>query len=178
MLPAGLTHLAFDPPPGMPNVGLERFNVAVHGTTLLGAITLQRGISISATVTGPGAVPVSGADIDVDTSPGNVSVYTPNDTTNGSGQFSVVVPPGTYRVSVAPPFSKGLVGQRTAPQTFNVSTTLPNINLAAGVALSGTVTGWNNAPEQDADIDVAHPGDRRRGDHPQRPTPTLQDSMR
>jgi hypothetical protein len=108
-------------------------------------------------VLGPAAVPVASADIDVDTSPGNVRIYTPHDSTNSSGQFTVVVPTDSYRVTVEPPFAQGLVGHQTAMVTVNTNTTIPTVNLQAGVVLSGTITAWNGAPERRADIDVIDP---------------------
>ncbi|MFQ5504771.1 MAG: carboxypeptidase-like regulatory domain-containing protein [Planctomycetota bacterium] len=157
VLAPGLYHISFAPPATTNYVGLRMFNVAVSTTKSLGTIGLKRGVVLSGTVLGPALVPVVNADLDVDTSPGDVRIYTPHDNTDRSGKFSVVIPQGTFKLTVEPPFGLPLVGMQTAAFTVNANTVLPTINLASGVVLGGTLTGWNNQPEYDADIDVINP---------------------
>jgi hypothetical protein len=158
VVPVGLLHVAFDPAPGVLQVGRQRFNVPVAGATNLGTIALARGLLLSGTVLGPGAVPLAGVDIDVDSAVGECRVYTPNDKTDASGRFSVVVPAGTYRVAADPAFAAGVVGARSAAIAVSGSTTVPTFNLVAGVLVSGTVRAFNGAPEAGVDLDVLDPG--------------------
>lgn len=158
IVPAGTYNLSFAAPPGVLVVGTRILNVGVTGTTTLNNITMATGFALSGTVFGPGGVPVAGADLDVDRVLGNVRLFTPNDSTAANGNFSIVVPAGTYTLTVEPAFSTSLVGARVTPITVTgASVNLGAVNLQLGVLLSGTLTGWNGAPEANADIDVIVP---------------------
>ncbi|MBI5849492.1 MAG: carboxypeptidase regulatory-like domain-containing protein [Planctomycetes bacterium] len=157
VLPNGLFHLSYDPPLAAPLLGLERFNVSIAPGAVLGTTTLRAGLVLTGLVTGPGGVPVAGADIDVEHAPGGQPVYTPHDDTDATGRFSVVVPAGSYRVTIGPSFASGLVGVRSGVISLATNTTLPATTLLPGVALTGTILGWNAAPESLIDVDVVDP---------------------
>lgn len=157
VLPNGLFHLSYDPPLTAPLLGLERFNVSIAPGAALGTTTLRAGLVLTGLVTGPSGAPVVGADIDVEHAPGGQIVYTPHDDTDATGRFSVVVPAGSYRVAIGPSFASGLAGARTGVIAVGANTTLPATALFAGVPLSGTVLGWNAAPESEIDVDVVDP---------------------
>jgi len=98
---------------------------------------------------------VLGADIDVFTTDG-YKLFTPNDNTNVSGVFSVVIPPGTYTFTVEPLAASGLVGARTVPTTVSLNGSIGTIPLAAGVPLSLAVT-TPTGPVAGINLDAADP---------------------
>jgi hypothetical protein len=154
IVPAGTFDISFEPTGGLTHVARMVTNFVVPSSVLpvnMGIVSLDPGFVLSGTVLGPGGAPVVGADIDVDTMLGDVRVLTPGDNTDPAGQFAVVVPSGTYVVSVEPPFALGLVGASVSPVTVTGNTTVPVFNLQAGVVLSGTILAWNGLPEVNAD---------------------------
>lgn len=155
-LPIGIYHLSFDPPSGLPLIGRQRFNLLVLGPVDIGDFALEPGFVLSGTVLDPSLLPVVGADIDVARAPDGNRIYTPGDKTNGAGGFSVVVPAGSYRLRIQPPFALGLVGDET-PVVVSADTVVPTVNLAQGFVLSGTLTDFVGNPELGADIDVLDP---------------------
>ena len=157
VVPAGVFRISFKPAIGVPLVARQIEFVAIGSNFNAGNVTLQPGKLLSGTVLGPGGVPVAGADIDVDSTLGPARIYTPFDATSATGQYSVVVLPGTYIVSSdngpVPLLVAGAVGPVTVT-TANV--TAPTINLVQGVVLSGVVTGWNGQPEAEAFVKVVN----------------------
>lgn len=150
LLPYGILDLEFEPPVGNSHIGKQVFGAIVLGTMSLGQVRLQNGVMLSGTVTGP-AGGVAGADVDVFAADGS-KVYTAHDQTAFNGAFSVPVPSGgTYRVRVEPPASAGLVGSFGAPVVVNAATNVGTIALAAGIAVSGTITG-PQGPEANANL--------------------------
>ena len=157
VVPAGVFRVSFKPAVGVLLVARQIEFVAIGSNFNAGIVTLQPGLQLSGTVLGVGGVPVVGADIDVDATLGPARIYTPFDSTNASGQYAVVVPPGSYMVSSdngpVPLLVAGAVGPVTV-STANV--VAPTIQLVQGVALSGIVTGWNGQPESGAFIKVVN----------------------
>ena len=154
LLPYGLLDLWFEPPLGNTHVARMMLGVAVPGPTALGNVRLQNGALLSGTVTANGS-PVAGADIDVLLADGS-KVFTPNDTTTAAGAFSVAVPLGAgHRVRVEPT-TTGLVGALSGPVQVAGATNVGTITLAAGIAVSGTVTS-PSGPEVDAALHFVDP---------------------
>ena len=150
LLPYGILDLEFEPPVGNTHLGKQMFGAIVLSSMSLGQVRLQNGVMLSGTVTGPSGG-VAGADVDVFAADGS-KVYTAHDLTAVTGAFSVPVPAGgTYRVRVEPPASAGLVGSFGAPVVVNAATNVGTIALAAGVAVSGTITG-PQGPEANANL--------------------------
>lgn len=156
VVPTGLFRVSYDPPPGMAVVARVRHGISVTGPTALGTVGLQPGHFLSGVVTDSAGAPVVGADIDVDTSGGS-RLPTPRDKTDANGMFTVVVPSGSYDVTVEPDFAAGLVGSRIAGFSVTGSTSIPTQILQAGVVLSGTVTSPFGTGEPDCAIDVMDP---------------------
>jgi len=108
-------------------------------------------------VFGPTGQPLVGVDIDVFDQATGVKLVTPNDNTGVGGSFSIVVPPGLYRVGFDP---FGLPGPTIAPkQIENVLVEggghdLDDIFLEFGAVVIGTVLGPGNVPVANVDLDL------------------------
>jgi len=160
VVPVGTFDISFEPAPGFPFLAEQLLGFTVPASAFpvsTGVTSLDGGFFLTGTVIGPGGVSVDNADIDVDTALGNVRILTPGDNTDSSGVFTVVVPAGTYTVTIEPPAPLGLVGAEVTPVTVVANTTVPATALQPGVVVSGTILGWNGAPEFNADIDIIDP---------------------
>jgi hypothetical protein len=100
---AGTYDIEVCPNPANLLVGKELLGVVVSGNTNVGIITLQGGVVLSGTIRDFLSAPVQGADVDVRDSGTGVGVVTCNDNSNASGNYSVVVPTGTFDVIFSPP---------------------------------------------------------------------------
>jgi hypothetical protein len=157
ILPLELVRLTFAPPSSTNYAGLELLNQNITTTTNLGLIKLTSGFRLTGRLRGPGSKPVINADIDVDTAVGNVRIYTPRDNTDATGTFSVVVPPGSYKITYEPRKTDLLVAVQSGTTTVSSNTTVPTVTLVPGVLLSGTLTAYDSKPEAAADIDIISP---------------------
>ena len=154
LLPRAFIDLEVTSPTTNPHAAKEVLGIAVVSSFSLGQVRVERGVIVTGTVTGP-AGPVLGADIDVFTTDG-YKLFTPNDNTNASGVFSVVIPPGTYTFTVEPLAASGLVGARTVPTTVSLNGSIGTIPLAAGVPLSLAVT-TPTGPVAGINLDASDP---------------------
>src|SRR6266481_4273687 len=91
------------------------------------------------------SVPVSGIVLDLS-----------HDRTDGTGTYSVTVPPGTYLIDTKPEKCTLLVAQESAPVTVAADITLPRVNLAGGVLVKGLVTDTRGTPVADANTNYFH----------------------
>ncbi len=110
VVPAGVFDIRFDAPAGSGLASLELASRVVTTTTFLGTQLLPPGFTLSGVVTSNTGAPQNGVDIDVHVVSTGASVYLGSDNTNAAGQYSVVVPAGTYRVDFSPPYSVPLAG--------------------------------------------------------------------
>jgi len=83
-------------------------NYTISGATNLGTVTLLAGARIGGTVTTPTGAPVNACNMSVYTLAGT-KVYTPNDSTDPAGVWSIVAPLGTSRLRTTPPATTSLV---------------------------------------------------------------------
>ncbi len=137
-----------------PTLAPEAMELTLSANTNLGDITLHPGFLLSGLVQRSGGSPVSGADTDVLDSLSRVKRFTPNDNTDSSGVFSVVVPAGTFDIEVCPRAVDLLVGAEVLGAVVSGNTDVGVITLGSGVVLSGTITDYLGAPVQGADVDV------------------------
>ncbi len=154
IVPAGNFNVGIGAAPGQAYVGRRLEYVTVAGPTSMGNVTLSPGIFINGTVKDSGGHPVAGVDIDVRTLAGDSTQYTPNDETDATGAFSVVVKPGTHRVLIQAEASFGLVSTSTSFQPFTTSATLPLFVLQNGHKLSGTISAFGGIPQADVRVIV------------------------
>ena len=155
VVPQGTYRLRVSPATGQLFVAQEVGPLLVNAAQVVAPITLAPGFLLSATVvSAQSGLPVVGADVDVDNLLTNFRVPTPNDETNASGQFGVVVPAGSYRVMIEPVAGVALQGVSVEPVTVAAPTNLGTLQAQPGVILTGTVLGSTGAPVPLADLDI------------------------
>ncbi len=126
----------------------------IAGNTDLGNLTLAQGFTLTGTVVRSNLNPVAGVDLNVYESASGTKLYTPGDTTSGTGSFSIVVPAGIFDVRFSPPFAQLLVAKELQNQVVNANTNFGSVILQNGVVLSGTVQAFNGLKYAGVDVDV------------------------
>jgi PKD repeat protein len=123
-------------------------------TVQLGDVAFQNGWVLGGTVRNASGLALSGIDLDVFQSPSGTPVFTPQDTTDTLGVFSMVLAPGTYDVELCPALARRLVATQFEAVVLSAHANLGLITLANGVVLSGTVRAANGLPVAGADVNV------------------------
>lgn len=151
LVPVGLYRIVYRPIAGQPYVPAQFFNVEIVADTIID-VTLEGGFYVQGTVNGPEG-PVANADIDVDDSFTGERIYTLNDNTSGNGEYQIVVPPGTFDISVMPQIGDRIVPDIVYAVVVSANAIL-NFNLISGSILSGTVerSGGSGIPRVDLDV--------------------------
>lgn len=121
----------------------------------LGDVVLLPGFIVSGTLAGPGG-PLSGGDIDVNDAVTGDEVYTPDDNTDDSGDWSIVLAAGIYDVQYCPPTGALLVSKETKDVVVSAGLSLGTTVLSPGVVLSGTVKNAAGQPLASVDVDVTN----------------------
>lgn len=152
LVPAGTYDVTYDPPSGSGLAPQMVSNFTISNHTVLN-VSLPPGFTLSGRVTNNMAVGVDSVDINViDVNTGN-KLFTPRDNTDINGNYSVVVPAGTYDLVYSPPKSTKLVAVTHTNVPIS-SNTVRNVTLNPGFLLSGTVTDNNSTPVPDVDLDA------------------------
>jgi hypothetical protein len=151
LVPTGFYRIVYRPIAGQPYVPVQLFNVEIVADTVID-VTLEGGYYIEGIVSSP-IGPVTNADIDADDSFTGERIYTLNDNTNGNGEYQIVVPPGTFDISVTPQIGDRIVPDIVYDFAVNGNTTL-NFSLISGYIFSGTVqrSGGPGVPDVDLDL--------------------------
>ncbi|MEZ5977249.1 MAG: hypothetical protein R3F34_03415 [Planctomycetota bacterium] len=130
------------------------FEFDLAGDLDLGDLVFETGATLNGRVTTTGGVGIFNADVDVYDSNGDL-VYTAHDSTNATGNFSVVSPIGVVDLEICTPFSSpgasfALPGVAVAGPTTNIGTKVaPN-----AATLSGVVRDFNLVPVSSGDVDL------------------------
>jgi hypothetical protein len=154
-VPATRLHIFFDPEGalGPTLVPHQIRDLTLCADTSLGTVTLGPGFVLSASVFG-GLLPIANADLDVRPAGGGPKLFTPGDNSDANGFVDVVVPAGTYEVSIGAP----IAAKRVATVLPNVlvagTTSLGPVLLPSGQYLMGTVTDSTGQPIPRVDLDV------------------------
>jgi len=151
----GTYDLRYGPHSGTPYQALSVPSVAIPGNITLPTVALQTGLAVSGTVLDSvgGGQPVINVNINaVDTVTG-ASVILSHDRTDANGLYSVVVPPGSYFIQYEPLKCTLLAGLQSAATSVSADTTMPTVNLPAGVVVKGLVTDTGGAPVFDVNTD-------------------------
>lgn len=130
-----------------------RYTAISINTTVTLNVSRPFGVVLDGTVFDTLAVPVPGVDINVIDALTGVLEFTPNDNTGGSGDYNVILIPGLKNLV----YSDQNAGSRLAPysaQNVNIMADMTiNVNLPAGVFVSGTVLDASFQPVVGADLD-------------------------
>ncbi len=158
-VPAGSWDLQVRPPDAMRLVAREFVALSLGPDRSLGTIVLEPGFVLAMTVRGPHGSPVEGVDIDVDRLSPAGRVFTPGDNSNSNGFVDVVAPAGALEVTVGPNPSTRFLS-RILSVNLSADTVLPDVILAAGFWLSGTVLGPGVVSGADIDVSDTFTGAR------------------
>ncbi|MSR62803.1 MAG: hypothetical protein EXS08_10210 [Planctomycetes bacterium] len=123
------------------------------GALALGDILLAAGATVTGHVQRTNGTAVAGCDLDFKNANG-VDVYVPNDNTVANGNFSVVVPKGTYTVRFTAKLTDLLATKELVNTNLNSNTNLGNVVMNAGVKLFGSVLKASGAPAAHVDVDA------------------------
>jgi len=139
----GVYTLTYRPVAGQKLAAVE-FKGVVFNSNQTRNVILPPGFFVSGRVLDNQGQPVVDADLDFDVSSTGERIPTPNDNTNDNGDYQVVVPAGTYNITVEPQVSDKLVASKIF--SFVVTNDINNVNftLQPGFYLSGTVRRASN----------------------------------
>ena len=154
-VPPNSIEVRFDTTPVMTQtLASQSVDLSPTVDTSLGTLTFEPGWRLTGNVVNSSGLPVSNADFDVIDLVTKSKLFTPKDNTDAAGLFSVVVPAGTFDVEVCPPNGSTLVCQGVFNLPVSADTPLGTIVMPQGVALFGTIRGFDGLPIQGADVDV------------------------
>ncbi len=133
VVPAGSLRFQFCPLLGARLVSRLIGPNSVTANASLGIVTLQPGVVLSGTIRNGLAQPVANADVDVRDHATLASVPLCNESSNGAGQYSVVVPAGNLDVFFDGPSGSGLGTDAHA-----------GVVIAADTVLNGTLPAYSS----------------------------------
>ncbi len=143
-------HVAFNPPPNFVPKKID--NVSIFTNTVLN-VTLLAGHVLSGKVTDPLSNPVLDVDLNVNNALSGELLYTPNDNTDSSGNYSIVIPGGVFNISYRPPKATKLASLELKNVNITKDTVI-NVTVPNGVNLSGQVIDPLNSPVELVDLDL------------------------
>ncbi len=136
---AGTYDLELHPPIGTLHAAYRILNYDLTTSKSLGIVKLADGVTVSGTVTDSTGTPVSAVYMHPFLPNGGSRVYTVRSTTDISGNYAVVVPPGTYDLRYGPHSGTPYLAQVVPAVSITGAVTLPTVALQTGFAVSGTV---------------------------------------
>lgn len=146
--------LRLDPSSSAFVLAARRFERTPAGTLAMGDLKLPTGAIVTGHVQRTNATAVSGADLDFRKNGNANDSFVYNDNTNAAGNFSVILPLGTYEVTVCPKPADLLATKVVTNFVVAGNTALPTQVVVAGVELHGTVLSASGQPAQGVDVDV------------------------
>lgn len=155
VLPAGVYDVTATGPPDQFLAPVTARGVALSDDLALPNLVLPPAVELLGRCRTAGGVDVSGVDVDVDSLPDLGRLETPNDQTDFSGNFVVLVPTGSFRVTLTPPVASRLLPVRLSPVTVSGTHDLGTVIHPAGHWVSGTVVeAGSGAPIAGANLDL------------------------
>lgn len=149
----------FTPPVGAPLFPGALDGVFLGGNTSLPIVMLEEGRFLSGRVVDAQGTGLEEVDLDF-FDPSRTPFVASGDLTDAAGDYSVLLPPGTWTVEfLESPLTAGgpYVPVRIEDIDLSTSVTLPDVVLELGYPVSGTVEDSNGFAVLGADIDVVHP---------------------
>lgn len=135
----GVYDLHYDPPVCDLMAPAQAEGVVVTAPTTVPVMNLVTGVHLLGVVTDPSSLPVVNGDLDVYPAGGASKLYTPGDKTSATGNYDVLVPPGTYDIRYVPSSLTRLRPALRSGVALPTNTTLTPTVLANGWLLSGSV---------------------------------------
>jgi hypothetical protein len=132
--------------------------LSLGANSSVGNVQLAPGLHVTGTVQDSNNQPKSGVDLDFSDSTTGTKQYTPGDNSDASGGFDVVVAAGTYDIEFCPPAGQLLVGALIDDRVVAGATDLGSTTLQNGVVMTGTIKGYDNSIQVNADVDVVVAG--------------------
>jgi len=133
----------------------QTHTMSLTTNTNVGNIVMEQGYIVSGHVQRTSnALAVLGVDIDVKNVATGANIVLTNDNTNSLGNFSMILPAGTYDVDFAAPNALRLAGKRVASLGVAANTVIPTVSLDNGALVSGIVRSFNGTVQVNADVDV------------------------
>jgi len=153
-VPAGTYSVRVNPP-ACKILAAERIpGVRVDNDQGIGDTILQPGLLVSGRVLDEAGQPLANAKIKFyDAATGSRRGATRDDT-DAAGNFSILMPEGTFNINVEPPSSRDLLVGRLDTVAVAGATPLGDVALQPGHPLTGLVHGPGGVPVQNVDIDV------------------------
>jgi len=143
-------------PGTVPGVTLapKTLHLAPTANTNLGDVLIPQGLTITGHVQRTNGNPLANVDVDVEDAATHQSIYVQGDTTDASGNFSILLGAGTYDIDICPSPSLLLVASDFDSLVVSANTNLGTIVLVPGVTLTGTVTAQGGGPVAGVDVNV------------------------
>lgn len=155
VLPAGVYDVSAHGPPGQPLAPVTARGVALAQDLALPNLVLAPAFELKGQCRTTAGQDVAQVDVDVDSLPSLARLETPNDQTNTNGSFAVLVPTGSFRVTLTPPVASRLLPVRFSPLNVSGALDLSVVTHAAGHWVSGTVTAAGSGlPIAGANLDL------------------------
>jgi len=170
LVPCGTYDIVFEAPAGHPDASkrLEGVDVPCVPTSV-GTVQLDLGIALQGSVRERvSGAPVADADIDVVDEGTGLSLPLADDSTSAAGSYLVLVPAGTYTVTVEPPRTQpGSPGRAEGFVAAPPGPAVADFDLEVGVILSGRVTdALDGSPIEGVDLDLSTRRRERRRTSP------------
>jgi hypothetical protein len=152
IVPVGFLDIMYEAPIGSGYADNAIWDLVVNRDLNLN-VELKNGWEISGTVTISQGQGVPNVDLDVDNSITGERLHTSHDNTDLTGNYSIMVPTGTYDILFEPPEGLPLVARRIESRVINGNTVI-NQTLPVGNSLSGTISDDDGMPVDNCDVDV------------------------
>lgn len=139
-VPPGSYDIDFRPAAGSAFADGERLGLVVGATDVSGlSNTLKTGFTVSGSIRGQSNARLKNVDIDVFDLCTGRRIATSHDNSDVNGNFSVVVPSGTYSFTFNPPRCLGVYAERLPSVVVSAAASLGTITLKAAVPVVGSV---------------------------------------
>lgn len=150
----GTYDIRFTPPSGT-LAAAELENVVIASNRNLGTTVLPEGVIVAGVVHDEASAGVSAVDLDFIDVVSDEKIFVPNDRTDASGAYSVLVPAGTYDVQYRPPSSTNLLTVLREDLVVSANVTGLIDVLPVGIEVFGKVIhSQNQKAIEGADIDL------------------------